>query len=71
MGMPPLGGGGGSSAPEPDAGGSEPLSEGKKDKKRKLLSLLESEDNHDLFNMEKAQKNIYEIENKLNNLLND
>ena len=71
MGMPPLGGGGGSSAPEPAAGGSEPLSEGKKDKKRKLLSLLESEDNHDLFNMEKAQKNIYEIENKLNNLLND
>jgi hypothetical protein len=55
----------------PSAGGSdgEPLSESKI---RKIKSYLgETENIGDLFNMEKAQKNIYEIENKLNDILND
>ena len=33
--------------------------------------LGESNEMGDLFNLEKAQKNIYEIENKLNDILND
>jgi hypothetical protein len=33
--------------------------------------LGESENIQDLFNLEKAQKNIYEIENKLRDILND
>jgi hypothetical protein len=64
-GAPPI------SAPEPPAGGgeAEPLSE---TKKSKLLGMLgESENLGDLFNLEKAQQNIYEIENKLNDILND
>jgi hypothetical protein len=55
----------------PSAGGSdgEPLSESKI---RKIKSYLgETENIGDLFNMEKAQKNIYEIENKLKDILND
>jgi hypothetical protein len=55
------------SAEPADAG--EPLSESKKSK---LLGMLgESDEMGDLFNLEKAQKNIYEIENKLNDILND
>jgi len=55
------------SAEPADAG--EPLSESKKSK---LLGMLgESNEMGDLFNLEKAQKNIYEIENKLNDILND
>jgi hypothetical protein len=64
-GAPPI------SAPEPPSGGgeAEPLSESKKSK---LLGMLgESENLGDLFNLEKAQQNIYEIENKLNDILND
>jgi hypothetical protein len=64
-GAPPM------STPEPPAGGgeAEPLSE---TKKSKLLGMLgESENLGDLFNLEKAQQNIYEIENKLNDILND
>jgi hypothetical protein len=55
----------------PSAGGSdgEPLSENKFRKMRSYLG--ESEKIGDLFNMEKAQKNIYEIENKLKDILND
>lgn len=65
-----MGGGAPISAPEPAAGGeAEPLSE---TKKSKLLGMLgESENLGDLFNLEKAQQNIYEIENKLNDILND
>jgi len=55
------------SAEPADAG--EPLSESKKSK---LLGMLgESDEMGDLFNLEKAQKNIYEIENKLKDILND
>jgi hypothetical protein len=66
--------GGGMSAPPPspsgpsDTGG-EPLSENKFSKMKSFLG--ESEKIEDLFNLEKAQKNIYEIENKLRDILND
>ena len=57
-------------------GGEEPLSEstlGKKSKKSKILGMLgeEKEDFNILFDMEKAQQNIYEIETKINDILND
>jgi len=46
-----------------------PLSESKKDK---ILSTLGDDDKiSDLFDMNKAQRNIYEIENKLKDILND
>jgi hypothetical protein len=73
-GMPPMGGGG---APEPPAGGGEaPLSESTlatKSKKSKILGMLgeEKEDFSALFDMKRAQQNIYEIENKLKDILND
>ena len=62
--------GGPASTPSAEpADASEPLSESKKSK---LLGMLgESNEMGDLFNLEKAQKNIYEIENKLNDILND
>ena len=67
-----MGGGAPLSPPEPPASGAgeaEPLSESKKSK---LIGMLgESDEPGDLFNMEKAQRNIYEIENKLNDILND
>jgi hypothetical protein len=67
--------GGGASAPAaPETGGGEPLSESfKKSKKSKILGMLgeESLEFTDLFDMNKAQQNIYEIENKLNDILND
>jgi hypothetical protein len=64
---------GGMPAPSPaPAGGdeSEPLSESKKSK---ILSMLGDEklSFDDLFDVKKAQQNIYEIENKLNDILND
>jgi len=66
---PPAGGGGG------ETGGAAPLSESilNKSKKSKILSMLgdEKEDFDVLFDMERAQRNIYEIENKLNDILND
>lgn len=65
-----LGGGlGGPPSPEP-AGGEAPLSESKKSK---ILSMLGDEklDFDDLFDMNKAQQNIYEIENKIKDILND
>jgi hypothetical protein len=75
--MPPMGGG----VPEIPAGGAPPaggegappLSESLKTKKSKILGMLgnEKENLSDLFDMQKAQQNIYEIEHKLNNLLND
>ena len=59
--------------PPPAAGGGDaPLSEATS-KKSKILGMLgeEKEDFNVLFDMEKAQQNIYEIENKLNDILND
>jgi hypothetical protein len=76
----PDGGGmdmGGSASPEPAAapsggGGEPPLSESKS-KKSKILGMLgeEKEDFSALFDMKRAQQNIYEIENKLKDILND
>jgi hypothetical protein len=68
--------GGGAPASEPAPGGEGPLSESyipAKSKKSKILGMLgeEKEDFSTLFDMEKAQQNIYEIENKLNDILND
>ena len=77
----PEGGGmdmGGGGVPEPPAagGGEPPLSENtlaKKSKKSKILGMLgeEKEDFSSLFDMKRAQQNIYEIENKLKDILND
>ena len=73
-GMPPMDTGG---SPIPAAGGGEePLSESTlptKSKKSKILGMLgeEKEDFSALFDMKRAQQNIYEIENKLKDILND
>jgi hypothetical protein len=69
MSAPPV-----AAAPPPAAGGEGPLSEGfKKSKKSKILGMLgdESLELNDLFNMDKAQQNIYEIETKIKDILND
>jgi hypothetical protein len=55
-----------SSVPAPS--GEPPLSEGKINS---LFDLNSKENIEDLFDMKKAQKNIYEIENKLKEILND
>ena len=63
--------GGAPPPPEPaTAGGAEPLSESRKSK---ILGMLGEEklDFNDLFDMNKAQQNIYEIENKIKDILND
>jgi hypothetical protein len=67
-----MGGGMPPSTPASTAGGEAPLSESSS-KKSKILGMLgeEKEDFNVLFDMEKAQQNIYEIENKLNDILND
>jgi len=65
---------GGGAPPTPPAEGEGPLSESfTKSKKSKILSMLgeEKEGKNVLFDMERAQQNIYEIENKLNDILND
>jgi hypothetical protein len=65
---------GGGSPPPPDIGGDEPLSESKTStKKSKILGMLgdESQEFDDLFDVDKAQKNIYEIENKLKDIINE
>jgi hypothetical protein len=64
---------GGGAPPPPAEGGGEPLSESTKSKKSKILGMLgeEKQNFSDLFDMDKAQRNIYEIENKLNDILND
>jgi hypothetical protein len=65
---------GGGSPPPPDIGGDEPLSESKTStKKSKILGMLgdESQDFDDLFDVDKAQKNIYEIENKLKDIIQE
>jgi hypothetical protein len=59
--------------PPPTDAGDGALSESKKTKKSKILSMLGKEDNDfdTLFDMEKAQQNIYEIETKIKDILND
>ena len=72
-------GGLGGGMPAPSGGGEPPLSENyvpskkNKTKKSKILGMLGDDnlDIKDLFDMDKAQQNIYEIENKLNDILND
>jgi hypothetical protein len=58
-----------------DTGGEGPLSENLNthSKKSKILSMLDDDKQEDsiLFDMERAQRNIYEIENKLKDLIND
>jgi hypothetical protein len=68
--------GGGAPPPPAAGGGDEPLSESTlftKSKQSKILGMLgeETEDFNILFDMEKAQKNIYEIETKITDILND
>lgn len=62
--------GGGSVPPPPPSEGGEPLSEGRKNK---ILGMLgdESQDFDDLFDIKRAQQNIYEIENKLRDIIQE
>jgi hypothetical protein len=62
--------GGAPPPPPPAGGGAEPLSESRKSK---ILGMLGEEKMEftDLFDMDKAQQNIYEIENKIKDILND
>jgi hypothetical protein len=63
--------GGGSPPPPPPSGGGEaPLSESLKFKITDMLGKNNS-DLNELFDFNKAQDNIYEIENKINDILND
>lgn len=64
---------GGGSPPIADIGGDAPLSESKNSKKSKILSMLgdEKETFDNLFDMNKAQENIYEIEEKIKKILNN
>ena len=71
----PAGGGmdmGGGAPPPADTGGEAPLSESKS-KKSKILGMLGDEklSINDLFDMDKAKRNIYEIETKIKDILND
>ena len=66
----PVGGMGGGSIPPSGGEGGSPLSESKKDKITSMLSG-KSDELKDLFNFDKAQRNIYEIENKIKDILND
>ena len=65
-------GGGGAAPAEAPAAGAEPLSESTS-RKSKILGMLgeEKEDFNILFDMNKAQQNIYEIETKITDILND
>jgi hypothetical protein len=72
-GAAPMDGGmdmGGGTPPPVDAGGGEPLSESKKSK---ILGMLGDDklSINDLFDMDKAKRNIYEIETKIKDILND
>jgi hypothetical protein len=62
--------GGAPPPPPPAGGGAEPLSESRKSK---ILGMLGEEKMEftDLFDMDRAQQNIYEIENKIKDILND
>jgi len=67
-------GGMGGISPEPSSEPAAPVAEPplSESKKKKILGMLgEGENLEDLFDMKKAQKNIYEIENKLKDILND
>jgi hypothetical protein len=69
-----MGMGGGAPPPPAEAGGGETLSESHNiSKKSKILSMLGDEkiELNDLFNFNRAQENIYEIENKIKDILND
>ena len=68
-----LGGGGGGDTAPPPPPDDAPLSEGQKSKKTKILGELGDEklEFDDLFDSEKAQRNIYEIENKLKDIINE
>jgi len=77
-GLPSMGGGGEMGAPAaPEAGGAPPaagaeeapISESRKNKI--LAELGEIPGVNDLFDFDKAQRNIYEIENKIKDILND
>jgi hypothetical protein len=71
MGGMDLGSGGGSAPPPPpDSAGDEPLSE---TKKSKILGMLgdDTKEFDDLFDVDKAQQNIYEIENKLKDIIQE
>jgi hypothetical protein len=63
---------GGGAVPESPAAAAEPLSESTS-QKSKILGMLgeEKEDFNILFDMNKAQQNIYEIETKITDILND
>lgn len=65
--------GGDTPVPPAAPAGGEPLMEiATKTKKRNILSMLNEDfDLDDLFDMEKAQKNIKEINARLDNILND
>lgn len=69
MGPSDMGGG----SPMGPPAGEAPLSESNQTKKSKILSMLGEEKNDfsDLFDMKKAQQNIYEIENKIKEILKD
>jgi Bacteriophage T4-like portal protein (Gp20) len=73
-----LGGGlssGGGPTPPTSGQGEQPLSENfmNNSKKSKILSMLDDSNPEEsiLFDMERAQQNIYEIENKIKEFLND
>ena len=73
-GMPDMGGMGGEPSPAPGpesapAPGGAPLSESNKNKIKSMLNENVTID--DIFDFKKAQSNILEIENKLNDILND
>ena len=78
---PPPGGGGEMGAPSPGPGGETPPTGGgemgapplSESRKSKILSMLGEEklSLDDLFDFNKAQRNIYEIENKIKDILND
>lgn len=63
--------GGGGTPPPVDSGGEPPLNESTR--KLKILGMLGEEKTSfdDLFDMKKAQQNIYEIETKIKDILND
>lgn len=75
-GLGDIGGDTGGAPPPPagDTAGDEPLSEGlKTSNKSKILSMLgdEKQNFDDLFDVDKAQQNIYEVENKLKDILKE
>jgi hypothetical protein len=72
MGGLDMGGGADAAPAETPAAGGEPLSESTS-RKSKILGMLgeEKEDFNILFDMNKAQQNIYEIETKITDILND